>query len=99
MYCVNDSIFYHKSLASLKTSLLYKYISLQHLRFISYLQHCSFAVMSGCWCEYPEERPHFSELCTLMDKHLSMVSDYTELKMVLVEEPEVHEGDQLNSYQ
>ena len=50
----------------------------------------SFAVMSGCWCEDPEERPHFSELCTLMDQQLSMVSDYTELKMVLEEEPEVH---------
>ena len=46
--------------------------------------------MSGCWCKDPKERPHFSELCSLMDQHLSMVSDYTELNMELVEEPEVH---------
>ena len=63
-----------------------------HLRSKGYLStlYYSFAVMSGCWCEDPKERPHFNELCFLMDQHLSLVSDYTELKMILVEEPGVH---------
>ena len=46
--------------------------------------------MGRCWCEDPEDRPHFSELSSLMDHNLSLVSDYTELEMVLMEEPEAH---------
>ena len=42
--------------------------------------------MARCWYVDPEERPNFSELCSIMDQFLSLVSDYTELKMVLVED-------------
>ena len=34
----------------------------------------------------PEERPGFSELCSLMEQFLSLVCDYSEFKMVLVED-------------
>ena len=47
---------------------------------------CSFAVMVRCWCGNPEERPGFSELCSILDQQLSLVSDYSELKMALPEE-------------
>ena len=47
--------------------------------------------MARCWCDDPEERPGFSELCSIMDLQLSLVSDYTELRMVLVQEqPDIH---------
>ena len=47
--------------------------------------------MARCWCDNPEERPGFSELCSIIDLQLSLVSDYTELRMVLVQEqPDVH---------
>ena len=45
---------------------------------------CSFAVMARCWCEDPEERPDFSELCSIMESFLGSISDYTEWKMVLL---------------
>ena len=52
---------------------------------------CSFSAMARCWCVNPDERPGFSELCPIMDSQLSLVSDYTELRMVLVQEqPDIH---------
>ena len=48
----------------------------------------SFAVMSQCWCENTINRPKFSELSSIMDQSLSLVSDYTELGMVLYEDDE-----------
>ena len=53
---------------------------------ISFIAIYSSAVMARCWYIAPEERPSFSELCSIMDQFLTMVSDYTELKMVLVED-------------
>ena len=59
---------------------------------IELLWHCSFAVMSKCWLENPEDRPDFSELCSIMDQFLSLISDYAELNIVLVEEKEENFG-------
>ena len=42
--------------------------------------------MSRCWYADPKERPHFRELCSIMDQLLSQFADYTELVMVLTEE-------------
>ena len=42
--------------------------------------------MAQCWCENPKYRPDFSELSSTMDQFLSLVSDYTELEMVLSED-------------
>ena len=53
-----------------------------------YYTYFSFAVMSQCWCENAINRPKFNELSSLMDKSLSLVSDYTELGMVLYEDDE-----------
>ena len=55
----------------------------------------SYAVMTQCWYADAEERPHFSELCSIMDQLLSQIADYTELIMVLTNEqvedqPEKH---------
>ena len=50
--------------------------------------HFSFGVMSQCWCENPKDRPDFSELSSIMDQSLSLVSNYTELEMVLYEDVE-----------
>ena len=46
----------------------------------------SAAVMARCWYADPQDRPGFSELCSIMEQFLSLVSDYTELKMVLLED-------------
>ena len=42
--------------------------------------------MTRCWCKNPGERPDFSELCSIMDRFLNQLSDFTELRMELVEE-------------
>ena len=49
--------------------------------------------MARCWCEHPEERPDFGELCSIMDQFLCEVSDYVELGMVLIEEPPEAHGN------
>ena len=41
--------------------------------------------MARCWYADPEERPDFSELCTIMEQFLSLVADYTEPKIELIE--------------
>ena len=41
--------------------------------------------MARCWYVDPEERPCFNDLCSMMEQFLSLISDYTELKMVLVD--------------
>ena len=43
----------------------------------------SSAVMRKCWRVSPEERPTFSELCSLVDRLLMSIAGYTELSMVL----------------
>ena len=47
---------------------------------------CRFAVMSRCWNETPEDRPGFSELHSIMDNFLSLVSGYTLLRMAVVQD-------------
>ena len=50
--------------------------------------------MSKCWLENPKDRPDFNELCSIMDHSLSLISDYVELNMVLVEHKEEDHGMQ-----
>ena len=42
--------------------------------------------MARCWCADPKERPDFIELCSIMDQFLGLISEYTELRMELVED-------------
>ena len=44
---------------------------------------CSSAVMAQCWNEDPEKRPTFSELNSITEQFLNLISDYTELSMAL----------------
>ena len=55
------------------------------LKQVSYKYYSS-AVMARCWYVDPKERPGFSDLCSITEQFLSLISDYAELKMVLVED-------------
>ena len=59
-----------------------------HKHTILFTLPCSSAVMARCWCENPEHRPQFKEICSIMDQLLTVISDYTELRMVLVDHEE-----------
>ena len=46
----------------------------------------SSVVMAQCWYVDPEVRPSFNNLCSIMERFLSVISDYREMRMVLVED-------------
>ena len=46
--------------------------------------------MRRCWRADPAQRPTFSELASILDRFLQLVTDYTELTMTLP----VSEADQ-----
>ena len=64
--------------------------------------------MRRCWQANPAERPTFSELASILDRFLQLVTDYAELTMTLpasegyegYEEIEItkHEGGELENH-
>ncbi|XP_026286789.1 proto-oncogene tyrosine-protein kinase receptor Ret [Frankliniella occidentalis] len=60
-------------------------------------EHCSrelHRVMQGCWQAEPQERPHFSQLVTILDGMLARGSGYLDLDARMVLNPEYFDEQQ-----